>query len=61
MIGMAPVEDPQYVVAVTLDQPTGVRSSAANAAAFTQAMTQVLKTFRVMPSDSQPVLLPKTG
>jgi cell division protein FtsI (penicillin-binding protein 3) len=61
MIGMAPVDDPEYIVAVTLDQPTAVRSSAANAAAFQQAMTQVLKTFRVMPSDSQPVLLPKTG
>jgi cell division protein FtsI (penicillin-binding protein 3) len=61
MIGMAPINDPEYVVAVTLDQPTAVRSSAANAAAFQQAMTQVLKTFRVMPSDSQPVLLPKTG
>ena len=61
MIGMAPIDDPEYIVAVTLDQPTAVRSSAANAAAFQQAMTQVLKTFRVMPSDSQPVLLPKTG
>ncbi|MBZ4486648.1 penicillin-binding protein 2 [Microbacterium sp. cx-55] len=61
MIGMAPIDDPQYIVAVTLDQPTAVRSSAANAAAFQQAMTQVLKTYRVMPSDSQPVLLPKTG
>lgn len=61
MIGMAPIDDPQYIVAVTLDQPTAVRSSAANAAAFQKAMTQVLKTYRVMPSDSQPVLLPKTG
>ncbi|MEV7694529.1 penicillin-binding protein 2 [Microbacterium sp. NPDC089189] len=61
LIGFAPADDPQYVVAVTLDQPTGVRSSAANAEAFQQAMTQVLKTFRVMPSDSQPTLLPKTG
>lgn len=61
LIGFAPAEDPEYVVAVTLDQPTGVRSSAANAAGFQQAMTQVLKTFRVMPSDSQPDLLPKNG
>ena len=61
MIGMAPVDDPQYIVAVTLDQPTAVRSSAANAAAFQKAMTQVLKTYRVLPSDSQPELLPKIG
>ena len=31
MIGFAPAEDPQYVVVVTLDEPTKVTSSAANA------------------------------
>jgi cell division protein FtsI (penicillin-binding protein 3) len=61
LIGFAPADDPQYVVAVTLDQPTAVRSSSANAPAFQKAMTQVLKTFRVTPSSSQAVLLPKTG
>ncbi|MDQ0612452.1 cell division protein FtsI (penicillin-binding protein 3) [Microbacterium sp. W4I4] len=60
MIGIAPIEDPQYIVEVTLDEPTKIRSSAANAVAFQQAMTQVLKTYRVAPS-SQPMeeLLPK--
>jgi cell division protein FtsI (penicillin-binding protein 3) len=60
MIGIAPIDDPQYVVEVTLDEPTKIRSSAANAVAFQQAMTQVLKTYRVAPS-SQPMeeLLPK--
>lgn len=61
LIGFAPADDPQYVVAVTLDQPTAVRSSAANAPGFQKAMTQVLKTFRVMPSESAPALLPLTG
>lgn len=61
LIGFAPADDPQYVVAVTLDQPTAVRSSSANAPAFQKAMTQVLKTFRVTPSTSEAVLLPKTG
>lgn len=61
LIGFAPADDPQYVVAVTLDQPTAVRSSAANAPGFQKAMTQVLKAFRVMPSDSAPALLPLTG
>ena len=61
IVGMAPIEDPQYVVVVTLDEPTKLRSSAANADAFQKAMTQVLKTYRVPPS-SQPMdeLLPKT-
>ncbi|GAA2847974.1 peptidoglycan D,D-transpeptidase FtsI family protein [Microbacterium arabinogalactanolyticum] len=60
MVGIAPIEDPQYVVVVTLDEPTKMRSSAANAAAFQQAMTQVLKTYHVPPS-SEPMgpLLPK--
>jgi cell division protein FtsI (penicillin-binding protein 3) len=61
MIGFAPADDPQYLVAVTLDEPTKVTSSSANAPAFQKAMTQVLKTYRVMPSTAQPVLLPKFG
>ncbi|WP_438353198.1 peptidoglycan D,D-transpeptidase FtsI family protein [Microbacterium sp. CJ88] len=61
MIGFAPADDPQYVVAVTLDEPTTVTSSAANAPAFQKAMTQVLKTYRVMPSTTEPTLLPKFG
>lgn len=61
MIGFAPAEDPQYVVAVTLDEPVTVKSSAANAPAFQKAMTQVLKTYRVMPSESETPELPKFG
>lgn len=61
MVGFAPADDPQYVVVVTLDEPTKVTSSAANATAFQKAMTQVLKTYRVMPSTSSPELLPKFG
>jgi cell division protein FtsI (penicillin-binding protein 3) len=60
MVGFAPVDDPKYVVVVTLDEPTKVVSSAATASAFQKAMTQVMKTYRVMPS-STPMdeLLPK--
>ncbi|WP_345547051.1 penicillin-binding protein 2 [Microbacterium jejuense] len=61
MVGFAPADDPEYVVVVTLDEPTKVTSSAANATAFQKAMTQVLKTYRVMPSTTSPVLLPKFG
>lgn len=61
MIGFAPAEDPQYVVAVTLDEPATVKSSAANAPAFQKAMMQVLKTYRVMPSESTTPELPKFG
>lgn len=61
MVGFAPADDPAYVVVVTLDEPTKVTSSAANATAFQKAMTQVLKTYRVMPSTTSPELLPKFG
>lgn len=61
MIGFAPADDPQYIVAVTLDEPTTITSSTANAAIWQKAMTQVLKTFRVMPSTTSPTLLPKFG
>jgi cell division protein FtsI (penicillin-binding protein 3) len=61
MIGFAPADDPQYIVAVTLDEPTRVKSSAANAPAFQKAMTQVLKNFRVMPATSTSTKLPKFG
>ncbi|MHC2997957.1 peptidoglycan D,D-transpeptidase FtsI family protein [Microbacterium sp. HJ5] len=61
MVGFAPADDPEYVVVVTLDEPKKVTSSAANAKAFQKAMTQVLKTYRVMPSTSTPKLLPKFG
>ncbi|BDV30391.1 cell division protein FtsI [Microbacterium terricola] len=59
MIGMAPLEDPQYIVAVTLDEPSRIKSSAANASAWQKAMTQVLKTYRVMPSTTDLVKLAK--
>ena len=59
MIGFAPADDPQYLVVVTLDEPLRVKSSAANAPAWQKAMTQVLKTYRVMPATSAPTLLPK--
>lgn len=60
MVGFAPVDDPQYVVVVTLDEPTRVTSSAATASAFQKAMTQTMKTYRVMPSSiPMDALLPK--
>jgi cell division protein FtsI (penicillin-binding protein 3) len=61
MIGFAPAEKPEYLVVVTLDEPSKVKSSAANATAFQRAMTQVLKTYRVMPSTTAPKMLPKFG
>jgi cell division protein FtsI (penicillin-binding protein 3) len=58
MIGFAPADDPQYIVAITLDEPTKVKSSSADAEGFQKAMTQVMKTYRVMPSTAKATRLP---
>jgi cell division protein FtsI (penicillin-binding protein 3) len=47
--GIAPADDPQYVVVVTFG-PTTMGSSAFAAPAFKKAMTQVLKKYRIEPS-----------
>lgn len=47
--GMAPAEDPQYVVVVTFG-PTTLATSAGAAPAFKNVMTDVLKRYRVEPS-----------
>ncbi|GAA4761942.1 peptidoglycan D,D-transpeptidase FtsI family protein [Microbacterium gilvum] len=59
ILGVVPADDPQYIVMVTLDEPTRVTSSAATAPALQKAMTQTLKTYRVMPSETSEDPLPK--
>jgi len=49
--GMAPAEDPQYVVTVTFTKPgSGHRFSSSAAPAFHTLMSQVLEKYRVTPS-----------
>jgi cell division protein FtsI (penicillin-binding protein 3) len=57
-MGVAPVDDPQYVVSVNLGYPTTLTSSAAAAPLFHTIMSQVLKTFRVKPSTTPPADYP---
>ncbi len=58
VMGIAPVDDPQYVVSVNLGFPTTITSSAAAAPLFHTIMSQVLKTYRVKPSTSSPADYP---
>jgi cell division protein FtsI (penicillin-binding protein 3) len=58
VMGVAPVDDPQYVVSVNLGFPTTITSSAAAAPLFHTIMSQVLKTYRVKPSTSSPADYP---
>ena len=58
--GVAPADDPQYVVVVTYGRPDTMRTSATAAPTFRAIMTQVLKTFRVPPSSEPAPRLPLT-
>jgi cell division protein FtsI (penicillin-binding protein 3) len=60
LVGYAPAEDPQYVVLTVFDEPKKERMSSANRSVFKKAMTQVLKHYRIMPSDTETPLLPVT-
>lgn len=60
IVGVAPIDDPQYVVVVTLDEPKTIRNSSATVSALEKALTQVLKNYRVTPSTGEPTLYPKT-
>jgi len=57
--GIAPADDPQYVVTVTFTKPgPGHRVSSAAAPAFRTLMSQVLEEYRVRPSAAEPPLYP---
>ena len=56
--GVAPIEDPKYVVAVTAFKSRTVGSSLGVAAPFKKIMQQVLRTYRVPPSNSKTSDLP---
>ncbi|MFB2582830.1 peptidoglycan D,D-transpeptidase FtsI family protein [Herbiconiux sp. P15] len=48
--GLAPAEDPQYVVSVSIAKPVTIDSALAAAPVFQKIMSQVLKQNRVLPS-----------
>ncbi|MEY4436566.1 MAG: hypothetical protein RL100_30 [Actinomycetota bacterium] len=56
--GVAPIEDPQFVVAVTSYKSRTVSSSLGVAAPFKRIMQQVLRTYRVPPSTTKTSDLP---
>jgi cell division protein FtsI (penicillin-binding protein 3) len=58
--GIAPADDPQFVVVVTYVRPDTMKTSAAAAPTFRMIMTQVLKSFRVPPSTQPATSYPLT-
>jgi cell division protein FtsI (penicillin-binding protein 3) len=57
LAGMAPAENPEYVVLVSFYKPQTSKVSSAAAPAFRDLMAHVLKHYRVAPS-SEPAVLP---
>lgn len=57
--GMAPMEDPQYIVAVTLQRPQDNVRTIGAAGVFSQIMGDVLKHYGVNPSTTEAVALDK--
>ncbi len=58
--GMAPAENPQYVVVVTAGIPSSIYSSGAIATTFHDVMAQTLTQYRVMPSTLPAPAIPLT-
>ncbi|PYY50737.1 penicillin-binding protein 2 [Curtobacterium sp. MCBD17_023] len=58
--GMAPAEDPQYVVTVTFTKPQTTKWSSGAAPAFRTLMSQVLEKYRVAPSTTEARTYPST-
>lgn len=58
-IGMAPMDDPRYVVGITVQRPQGNVYGVTQGYTFNQVMGQVLRSNDVPPSTTPPVKLPK--
>ncbi len=58
-IGMAPMEDPKYVVGITVQRPQGSIYGVTQGYTFNQVMGQVLRSYDIPPSTTPPVKLPK--
>lgn len=58
-IGLAPIEDPQYLVGITLQRPEGAAHAVGATAQFSQLMEKVLQTYNVPHSTTEPNVLPK--
>ncbi|OMH33209.1 peptidoglycan glycosyltransferase [Tersicoccus sp. Bi-70] len=57
-VGMAPMENPKYVVGIVLQKPQGNIYGISTAPAFKTIMSQVLNTYKVPPSTGTPPHLP---
>jgi cell division protein FtsI (penicillin-binding protein 3) len=59
MVGMAPMDDPRFIVEVVLQRPKGSIYGITNGPVFRSVMSQTLRTFNVQPSTGEPARLPQ--
>ena len=59
MVGMAPMDDPRFVVEVVVQRPKGDIYGITNGPVFRSVMSQVLRTYNIAPSTGTPVRLPQ--
>ncbi|MCA4132780.1 penicillin-binding protein 2 [Arthrobacter sp. M4] len=59
MVGMAPMDDPRFIVEVVVQRPKGSIYGITNGPVFRSVMSQVLRTYNVPPSTGTPVRLPQ--
>ena len=59
IVGMAPMDDPRFIVEVILQRPQGSIYGITNGPVFRSVMSQVLRTYNVQPSTGQPARLPQ--
>ncbi|MCB5275255.1 Penicillin-binding protein PbpB [Arthrobacter sp. SO5] len=57
MVGMAPMDDPRFIVEVVLQRPKGDIYGISNGPTFRSVMSQTLRTFNVQPSTGEPARL----
>ena len=59
LVGMAPMEDPRFVVAVVVQRPKGDIYGITNGPVFKSVLAQALRLYNVPPSTGEPVRLPQ--
>lgn len=59
IVGMAPMDDPRFIVEVILQRPQGSIYGITNGPIFRSVMSQVLRTYNVQPSTGEPARMPQ--
>ncbi|HET6240803.1 MAG TPA: penicillin-binding protein 2, partial [Arthrobacter sp.] len=59
MIGMAPMDNPRFIVEVVLQRPKGSIYGITNGPLFRSVMSQTLRAFNIQPSTGEPARLPQ--